>query len=453
MAKRFASHTPSEIIEKRANVVPKNTIKGNQKSAKMLRDYLKEKKQALDFENFDAHQLNEVLSHFYLDLRKIDGELYKSSSLENTRYGLNRYLKAPPFLKTFDIIKDPEFYSCNESFKTAMAELKKEGRGDVEHYPCIEDCDIKKLYNSVHLSTETPCGLLNKVQMDIRLYFCRRGLENMAQMTKDTFCVSTDPNTGLRYVKKAKDELVKNRRSNEKENFGGCMVENKDSPLCPVASFQKYITKLNPENTRLWQRPRETFLDSDPIWYTKQPCGKDSLSSFMSKLSKKCDLSRIYTNHSIRVTGTSILFKNNFVDSQIMSVTGHKSVNSLAVYHRVSEHEKLQMSRAIQNTVNTEQPCLPAPPIIPMLPAPPTQNDLSIVSSDTASGGDNLQLQGVNIDDLFDDMYEERSQISSMVSMNKTTVNVQQRRANFAPAPESIFQNCSIGTVQIIYKS
>lgn len=42
------------------------------------------------------------------------------------------------------------------------------------------------------------------------------------------------------------------------------MVENKDSPLCPIASFQKCLTKLNPENNRRWQRPRETFLDSDP---------------------------------------------------------------------------------------------------------------------------------------------------------------------------------------------
>lgn len=57
------------------------------------------------------------------------------------------------------------------------------------------------------------------------------------------------------------------------------MVENKDSPLCPIASFQKCLTKLNPENNRRWQRPRETFLDSDPLWYTKQPCGKDYLSS------------------------------------------------------------------------------------------------------------------------------------------------------------------------------
>lgn len=83
----------------------------------------------------------------------------------------------------------------------------------MEHYPSIEYCHLEKLYSSVHLSTETPCGLLNKVQMDRRLYFCPRGLENMTEMTKETFSVANDHNTGLRFVKKTKNELIKNRQS------------------------------------------------------------------------------------------------------------------------------------------------------------------------------------------------------------------------------------------------
>ena len=78
--------------------------------------------------------------------------MYKTSSLENFRYGLNRYLKAPPHLKTFDIIKDSLW--SNESFKTAISELKTAGKGDVQHYPAIEECDLRKLYSSIHLSID-----------------------------------------------------------------------------------------------------------------------------------------------------------------------------------------------------------------------------------------------------------------------------------------------------------
>lgn len=80
----------------------------------------------------------------------------------------------------------------------------------------------------------------------------------------------------------------------------------------------------------------------------------------------------------------------------------------------------MQISRDVQNIVNTLQPCLPSPQTIPMLPDPPIQNDVSIVSSNTTTGGDNLQ--GVNINYLFNNIYEERSQISRMVSTNKIKV-------------------------------
>jgi hypothetical protein len=54
------------------------------------------------------------------------------------------------------------------------------------------------------------------------------------------------------------------------------------------------------------------------------------LASFMFTLSKKTGLSQIYTNHSIRATGATILGRNCSM-TQIMAVTGHKSALSVAV--------------------------------------------------------------------------------------------------------------------------
>lgn len=65
------------------------------------------------------------------------------------------------------------------------------------------------------------------------------------------------------------------------------------------------------------------------------------------------------------------------------------------------------MRRSIQNTVNTVQPYLPASPF----PGPPAQNNFRIVTSDIALGDDNLP--DVNIDELFDDMYEESRIVST----------------------------------------
>ena len=85
------------------------------------------------------------------------------------------------------------------------------------------------------------------------------------------------------------------------------MMENKGDKMCPVRSFKMYITHLHPENQFLWQTPNyKPKNKEDLIWYTKQHIGKNTLGAFMSELSKNCKLSKHYTNHCIRVTGTSV---------------------------------------------------------------------------------------------------------------------------------------------------
>ena len=206
---RFTSLSEEEIQNLRTELNSKSTQKSNKRAAGTLRQYLMEKKQRSDFENFDKVTLNAALSQFYVNLRKPDGTKYKMTSFESIRHSLNRYLQAPSFNKTFDIVKDEEFRNANVNFHAVMADLKREGKGFVDHHPVISDADLKKIYNSMYLNIATPAGLLNKVQMDVRLYFFRRGSENMHKMTKETFCLQQDPNTGLKFVSK-KDELTKN---------------------------------------------------------------------------------------------------------------------------------------------------------------------------------------------------------------------------------------------------
>ena len=80
------------------------------------------------------------------------------------------------------------------------------------------------------------------------------------------------------------------------------MLEMPDDPRCPVASFEKYLSKLDPASDRLWQKPVNRWLSHDPVWYHGSLVRR-TLSKFMSILSKTCELSRVYNNESISVTG------------------------------------------------------------------------------------------------------------------------------------------------------
>ena len=111
------------------------------------------------------------------------------------------------------------------------------------------------------------------------------------------------------------DELTKNHRADDKEKTSEIMPENPGSEFCNVLSYEKYVSKLNPNCEKLWQRPKDEFCDDDQISCNNVPVGEQTLGSFMLVLSKKCNLSQTYTNHYIRSTGATILAKNSYCHS------------------------------------------------------------------------------------------------------------------------------------------
>lgn len=68
------------------------------------------------------------------------------------------------------------------------------------------------------------------------------------------------------------------------------------------------------------------FVESDSVWYCNALVGEKKLSTFFSCLSKAAGFSQIYTNYSIRATGSSILLTSMVGPSQAIAVTRHKSV-------------------------------------------------------------------------------------------------------------------------------
>ena len=107
--------------------------------------------------------------------------------------------------------------------------------------------------------------------------------------------------------------------------------------MCPVLSFENVLDKLNAKCDRLWQRPKASYLPEESCWYTNSPIGE---KKFMPSLSEKCQLSKRYTNHSIRATGATILSHQRFNPAQIMPASGHKSVSSLSVYQQIGSSKK-----------------------------------------------------------------------------------------------------------------
>jgi hypothetical protein len=175
-----------------------------------------------------AQQLNDVLKHMYLSARKADGEMYKVKTLESTRYSLNRYLKLLPVQKTFDIIKDNEFNEANMCFKTAITELKANGKVQLNTTPLCQRKIVKKYTLQSTLVQIRPLDCITKYSGIFACIF-------FAAAPKICEAWQTNRN----YVTKNIDELTKNHRADDNGKWTAMMQEQPDSPFCPVRSFEK----------------------------------------------------------------------------------------------------------------------------------------------------------------------------------------------------------------------
>ena len=117
---------------------------------------------------------------------------------------------------------------------------------------------------------------------------------------------------------------------------------------CPVKSYKLYLDHLSEKCKWLWQTANPAgYLKGNHVWYKNSRMGESNIATFMSNLSKLVGLSYKYTNHCVRVTGATNLTRANFTSNQIMSITGHKLVNALAMYQRVNSNEKLMMGMSL----------------------------------------------------------------------------------------------------------
>ena len=147
-----------------------------------------------------------------------------------------------------------------------------------------------------------------------------------------------------------KDELTKNRRENDEAQESQTMFET-GGPFCPVLSFEKYVSRLNPKNEYLFQRPKKAVDESNEVWYDNMVVSQRTLGDKMKKLSIEAKLSCVYTNHSIRATTITILDECGYEARHIMALSGHRSESSI----RLSLSTKRKMSETLSESLNNKK--------------------------------------------------------------------------------------------------
>ena len=90
---RFANHGSEKIDELLEKKDQKSTKKTVDKSVKLFREFLLQKKEHPTFESYDNDKLNNELKLSYVNIRTKDGKQFKQTSMTAMKYGLAKYLK------------------------------------------------------------------------------------------------------------------------------------------------------------------------------------------------------------------------------------------------------------------------------------------------------------------------------------------------------------------------
>ena len=306
-----------------------------------------------DFELFDACDINVILARFYASVRTQGGNHYSRSGLVNIRAGLNRHLNSDPFFREMDLMNSPTFKQANDVFDGQCRLNKRAGLDITASHAPLAQTDIQRVEAYFEPWLHNNVILQEKVFFELMYHFARRGREGLRALHQDSFIIDELPD-GREYVSLKYNAASKTNQGTEKRTKAPALEPNvmvsQKGPNCPVLAFKYYLSHLNPHQQVFFQKPKakSLFDPAQAVWYCSQPIGKNTLATFMKTIGQRADLSRPYTNHCIRGTSATALYKQGLNLQQVADVTGHRNLESLKFYlERPSKEDKAKASDAL----------------------------------------------------------------------------------------------------------
>ena len=157
---------------------------------------------------------------------------------------------------------------------------------------------------------------------------------------------------------------TENGSKNRQGGFNSLNEENKivyqfestpENNRCHVKILDKYLQVVPQEaiesDTAFYLKPLDK-LPTDPSmpWFTNVPIGRNRLDCMMKTMCQEAGTSVTYTNHSLRVYGTTTMFRTGVPQKLAQQHTGHKSLEALRQYEHPSEKQLLDVSNIMSNS-------------------------------------------------------------------------------------------------------
>ena len=319
-------------------------------------------------ENLLSHStksaISEWLGRFAIEVRRHDGKQYPPKTIHLLLMGIQRHMRTVNPNRAISLSGDPEFHTLQNICDNLYRELHSEGIcTETKPIAALTEDDECRLWSSGVINLTTPQGLANAVFFYNGKNFCLRGGQEhrdlkFSQLKRKTVEVNGNVRVCYEYTEHGSKNRSGGLKQLKIENKVVVQYEDVNAGLrCHVDILDQYFLKV-PKNALeddvFYLQPLSRTPD-DPLkpWFSRQPMGKNKLGQMMKTMSKQAGLSIIYSNHSLRAYGATKLFQHGLPERLIQERTGHRTVEALRKYQRVSDEQRLAVSEIMNNKTTT----------------------------------------------------------------------------------------------------
>ena len=122
-------------------------------------------------------------------------------------------------------------------------------------------------------------------------------------------------------------------------------------PRCFVYLLDLYFGKLPLfvfQSDVLFCCPKKC-TSSSPTWYEGALVGKNKLGNMVKEMYFEAGIES-KTNHSLRATGATSMFRSNVPEKSIQNVTGHRSLEALRKYEKTCDDQHQAVSKIMMSS-------------------------------------------------------------------------------------------------------
>ena len=146
-------------------------------------------------ETMTAKELDKILSRFFKDVRKENGEEYEPSSLTTFQRSFQRYFSEKRL--PFNIFEDEEFSRCRQVLAAKRKSLVQSGFGNKSNATReLTEEEQEKLFETGQFGDHDPLALQRTLWWLLSLHFGFRARDESRKLCWGDVLLENDPETG-----------------------------------------------------------------------------------------------------------------------------------------------------------------------------------------------------------------------------------------------------------------